>query len=128
MRGMGTIRRTVRRLQGLAPGPLVLMYHRVIDLPPAPHNLCVSPQHFQQQLEVLKKSYRVIGLTEAAEALARDRPLSHLARTIVITFDDGYADNLHNAEPLLERYECPVTVFVASGFVGSKRQFWWDEL
>ena len=46
----------------------------------------------------------------------------------MITFDDGYADNLHNAKPLLEHYDIPATVFVVSGYVGHEREFWWDEL
>lgn len=49
-------------------------------------------------------------------------------RAIALTFDDGYADNLHRAKPLLERYEIPATVFVATGYLGQNREFWWDEL
>jgi peptidoglycan/xylan/chitin deacetylase (PgdA/CDA1 family) len=45
---------------------------------------------------------------------------------VVLTLDDGYADNLDHAKPLLERYQIPATLFVATGYVG--RQFWWDEL
>jgi len=47
---------------------------------------------------------------------------------VVITFDDGYADNLHNAKPLLERYNVPATFFLASGLIGQEQAFWWDEL
>jgi peptidoglycan/xylan/chitin deacetylase (PgdA/CDA1 family) len=47
---------------------------------------------------------------------------------VVVTFDDGYFDNLRNAKPLLESHDVPATVFVAAGFVGHKREFWWDEL
>jgi peptidoglycan/xylan/chitin deacetylase (PgdA/CDA1 family) len=47
---------------------------------------------------------------------------------VVVTFDDGYADNLHNAKPLLEKYDVPATVFVASGYVGSQTGFWKDIL
>jgi peptidoglycan/xylan/chitin deacetylase (PgdA/CDA1 family) len=47
---------------------------------------------------------------------------------VVVTFDDGYADNLHHARPLLERNEVPATVFLTSGAIGSSREFWWDEL
>jgi peptidoglycan/xylan/chitin deacetylase (PgdA/CDA1 family) len=46
---------------------------------------------------------------------------------VVLTFDDGYADNLWNAKPLLEKYKVPATVFVASGCIDNNG-FWWDEL
>jgi peptidoglycan/xylan/chitin deacetylase (PgdA/CDA1 family) len=49
-------------------------------------------------------------------------------RAVVVTFDDGYADNLYNAKPLLERSEIPATVFITAGYVGRQREFWWDEL
>jgi peptidoglycan/xylan/chitin deacetylase (PgdA/CDA1 family) len=46
----------------------------------------------------------------------------------LVTFDDGYVDNLVYGKPLLERFGVPAVVFVASGYVGSGRRFWWDEL
>ena len=52
----------------------------------------------------------------------RERPV------VAITFDDGYADNLHNALPLLERYGAPATVFLATAWIGRAEQFWWDRL
>ena len=48
--------------------------------------------------------------------------------TVCITFDDGYADNLWNAKPLLEQYEVPTTVFVTTGYISEGKEFWWDEL
>ena len=47
---------------------------------------------------------------------------------MVITFDDGYRDNLLVAKPLLEQHGLPATVFVTTGYVGPGRDFWWDEL
>ena len=47
---------------------------------------------------------------------------------MAVTFDDGYADNLHVAKPLLERYGIPATVFVATRYIEQGQRFWWDEL
>jgi peptidoglycan/xylan/chitin deacetylase (PgdA/CDA1 family) len=49
-------------------------------------------------------------------------------RSVVVTFDDGYADNLHNAKPFLERYDIPATIFLATGYIGHEREGWWNEL
>jgi peptidoglycan/xylan/chitin deacetylase (PgdA/CDA1 family) len=47
---------------------------------------------------------------------------------VCITFDDGYADNLHAAKPALELYGVPGTVFVTLGYIGMPGNLWWDEL
>ena len=47
---------------------------------------------------------------------------------MILTFDDGYSDNLWNARPLLEKYETPATVFITSGSLDSPTEFWWDGL
>jgi peptidoglycan/xylan/chitin deacetylase (PgdA/CDA1 family) len=47
---------------------------------------------------------------------------------IVVTFDDGYADNLCNAKPLLRRHEIPATVFMTTDILGSPKEFWQDDL
>ncbi|MEO8370912.1 MAG: polysaccharide deacetylase family protein [Candidatus Solibacter sp.] len=48
--------------------------------------------------------------------------------SVAITFDDGYASNLLTAKPLLLHHGIPATVFVTTGFLGSGRELWWDEL
>jgi peptidoglycan/xylan/chitin deacetylase (PgdA/CDA1 family) len=111
-----------RRLRGRAVG-LILCYHRVAQDRPDPWELCVSPQHFAEHLEVISAVGRPVPLPElTADAKEHDRPL------VAVTFDDGYADNLHAAKPLLEAADVPATVFVVSGAVGQAREFWWDEL
>lgn len=109
----------------LALGSVILLYHRVIDLPQDPQLLCVTPRHFAEHLEMVRRYGRPMKLSELVRALI-DGNLP--PRAVVITFDDGYADNFHNAKPLLDRFDIPATVFVATGYFGNTREFWWDEL
>src|SRR5688572_28754639 len=50
------------------------------------------------------------------------------SRAVAVTVDDGYVDNLAEAQPLLARREVLATVFVATDLVGRASEFWWDEL
>jgi peptidoglycan/xylan/chitin deacetylase (PgdA/CDA1 family) len=109
----------------LTPEALILVYHRVIELSADPYLLGVTPQHFAEHLEVLRRRGRAMRLEQLTQALQTGNPPRG---AVVVTFDDGYADNLYTAKPLLERYDIPATVFVTTGQVGKEREFWWDEL
>jgi peptidoglycan/xylan/chitin deacetylase (PgdA/CDA1 family) len=105
---------------------VVLLYHRVADVTPDVWSLAVTPTHFSEHLEVLRRDgYRLVGLEELQRRLDAAEPLD---RAVVVTFDDGYADNLYRARPCLERADVPATVFVTSGYVDGRREFWWDAL
>lgn len=104
---------------------VVLAYHRVADLQADPQALAVSPEHFEAQARMLAERYRVISLAEVADGLARRRLPR---RAVAITFDDGYADNLYVAAPVLREHTLPATIFVSSGYTTGTREFWWDEL
>ena len=104
---------------------VILAYHRIADVAVDPWGIAVSPRHFAEQLDALRRRRPVLSMRELVERLG-DGTLPPGA--VALTFDDGYADNLLNAKPLLERYDVPATVFVASGYVGAKRLFWWDRL
>jgi peptidoglycan/xylan/chitin deacetylase (PgdA/CDA1 family) len=104
---------------------IVLLYHRVADLESDPQLLAVKPQHFTEHLEIVKRKCSPISLKELVGGLKEKTLPKH---PMAITFDDGYADNLANAQPLLRRYGIPATVFVTTGYVGSSREFWWDEI
>ena len=106
-------------------GVAVLCYHRIAEPEVDPWGLCVSPQHFDAHLAALRRWGPVFSLAEVAHALRAGRLPR---RAAVVTFDDGYADNLHAALPLLERHGVPATFFVATGMLGGMREFWWDEL
>jgi peptidoglycan/xylan/chitin deacetylase (PgdA/CDA1 family) len=90
-----------------------------------PQLLCVTPDHFEEHLKHLRHHYHPISLQDLKQRLDAGRTLR---RTVVITFDDGYADNFHTAYPLLKRYEAPATIFIASGYVGLRQGFWGREL
>ena len=110
----------------VASRAVILMYHRVTDLPNDPFLLSIKPKHFAEQMEVIRRRRCIpMRLQELVGAL-------HLGkvpdRAVVVTFDDGYADNLHHARPILEHYEIPTTVFVTAGHVSNQREFWWDEM
>jgi peptidoglycan/xylan/chitin deacetylase (PgdA/CDA1 family) len=99
------------------------MYHRVAHVSPDPWGLCVSPSHFEEHLQVLRRQGHPIPLLRIADATRRLPP-----GALAIAFDDGYADNALNAMPLLERFRVPATVFVTTGWLDEAREFWWDDL
>lgn len=122
------MRKLWRRLKrSIVPqrGAIILCYHRVAEMPQSPRRLWVSPQRFAEQLEVLTKNFVPLSLAELAKRLQEGKVPE---KSVVITFDDGYADNFWNARPLLERFGVPATVFVTTGLVGTEREFYWDEL
>ncbi|MCI0363820.1 MAG: polysaccharide deacetylase family protein [Phycisphaerales bacterium] len=110
---------------GSARQPLVLLYHSVSNVRPDPFGIRVSPRNFSEQMAVLAAHARPVPFTEIDRAIRDD----HLPEgAVAVTFDDGYADNLLNAKPVLERYGIPATVFISTGYIGSDRDYWWDEL
>jgi peptidoglycan/xylan/chitin deacetylase (PgdA/CDA1 family) len=127
--GMGllsSVHGMVKRVSmGFQPRAVVLMYHRIAKEIDDPFNLCVSPENFNEQLEVLRKDYRVLRLEDILPLL-REGNLP--AKATAITFDDGYADNQQVAAVSLGRFGMPATVFVTSGYMDGRREYWWDEL
>jgi peptidoglycan/xylan/chitin deacetylase (PgdA/CDA1 family) len=73
----------------------------------------------------LRTRYRPFRLQDLVQSLRRGR-IPH--GVVVVTFDDGYADNLHAAKPLLERHDVPATIFLTTAYVRQNKEFWWDEL
>ena len=91
----------------------ILAYHRIGE-----HNnsYTIKPEVFDAQMKYLYDSgYKTISLAKMQELFNSGKPLDH--KYIVVTFDDGYADNLHNAVPILKKYGYTATVFVVSGMV-----------
>ena len=107
----------------MAPYATVLTFHRVNDKENK-DGLSVHPRLFEELLEVLEREYRVVSLARVLEMKSKSEPIP--ARTVAITFDDGYLDNFAVAAPILKHRKIPATFFVSSGYVGTTRKFPWD--
>ncbi len=115
--------KVVDRLRPPPAGVTILIYHRVgartpmsVDLPTA---------QFDEQVAYLAEHCRVLPLDEAADLLVAgdgtdagdDRPV------VVLTFDDGTADFVDEALPVLERHRVPVTYYLATDFIEQQLPF-----
>jgi peptidoglycan/xylan/chitin deacetylase (PgdA/CDA1 family) len=96
----------------------VLMYHKVNDLWPNP--TAVPTSVFEEQMDLLDTlGYVPVSLAEVRDHYLVGAPLPQGA--VLITFDDGYRDNVENALPVLRRHGYPAVVFVPIGFLDGDR-------
>ncbi|MGA0555848.1 polysaccharide deacetylase family protein [Larkinella sp. VNQ87] len=99
----------------------VLMFHK-ID-PERQDSLTVSVRQLEQQLAWLQTHrYQIVTLRDVMTAIDQNRPLP--PRSVLLTFDDGYVNNLTYALPVLQRFGRQAVVFVPTAFVGQCNQ--WD--
>jgi peptidoglycan/xylan/chitin deacetylase (PgdA/CDA1 family) len=108
-----------------------VMFHRVLpdDDPRAAGanpTYTVTPEELDACLGLFRRFHAVIGLAEVEAALACGRDLP--ARPLLITFDDGWADTVEYALPVLRAHGAPAVVFVATGHIGRTEGFWQEEV
>ena len=101
-------------------GAKILLYHRVSKLKNDIWKLANNPESFKKQMCYLKQNYEIVKFEELDFSEKQNR--------VAITFDDGYFDNYEYALPILEELRIPAVVFVATGHIGTSKEFWWDEL
>jgi peptidoglycan/xylan/chitin deacetylase (PgdA/CDA1 family) len=116
------------RLHGRAT---VLMYHRVLPADRAARScsapsIVVSPETFDWQMKLVRKLLRPVTGQEFARLLASGQPIP--SRTCLVTFDDGWYDNLEFAAPVLAKHSVPAVLFVATDFMGTQGGFWQERL
>lgn len=98
----------------------ILIFHRVLPSPDPLRPGEPDVVEFDLFMAFVSKNFSVLPLREAVERLR----LGCLPqRACCITFDDGYADNLTVALPILEKYRLPATVFIATGYLDGGRMF-----
>jgi peptidoglycan/xylan/chitin deacetylase (PgdA/CDA1 family) len=106
------------------PRAVILLYHRIASPAVDPLLLSTAPGNFADHLAILGRDYHPLSLADLAQACAANRIPD---RAVAITFDDGYADNLRAAAPILERFQQKATVFVAGACLEGTPLFY-DEL
>jgi peptidoglycan/xylan/chitin deacetylase (PgdA/CDA1 family) len=110
-------------------GAIILMYHSVAGPDVSPFvdpRVHLSPRSFEAQVRFLSRRRRVIPLGELVDTLEKGR--SPPRGSVVITFDDGYLDNLEIAAPILDEHELPATLYLATGYVEDGETQWVDRL
>jgi peptidoglycan/xylan/chitin deacetylase (PgdA/CDA1 family) len=90
-----------------------------------PSDIWVSTVRFNKHLCYLRKYYRIISLRELVESLEQGLTPNS---SVVITFDDGFADNYHFAYPLLQKYRIPATVFLSTEAIDNHNPIWIQKL
>jgi glycosyltransferase involved in cell wall biosynthesis/peptidoglycan/xylan/chitin deacetylase (PgdA/CDA1 family) len=109
-----------KRWQQTTLGVPVLMYHAFSEGEEGDRYV-ISRRRFARQLRLLRAlRYRVLGFEELARVLRKGE--APPPRSVVLTIDDGYADNLEIALPLLARHRAPATLFLVSQRLGG-----WNE-
>jgi peptidoglycan/xylan/chitin deacetylase (PgdA/CDA1 family) len=126
--------RTLRWLLSLARSPraggrarlTIIRHHRVFPDDARPlYRIGVSASVLEAQLGLLARLGRV-PLT-VSEGLARARE-GRPGHWVAMTFDDGYADNVERALPLLEAAGARATFYLTAGLMETRTAPWWDDL
>ena len=117
-RAIGETANGLRAVNGDGRSLRVLMYHKVNDLPNNRMSMPVS-LFDDQMAELDELGYTVVDLDAVLAHYVGRQPLPEGA--VLITFDDGYRDNLENAAPVLEKHGYPAVQFVPIAYVGDSQ-------
>lgn len=104
---------------------MVLLYHRV-NPDNDPFSPALSVKAFDAQMSYLAANFQVLSLTEIINRIRQG--LGIPPGTVAVTFDDGYRDNYVYAQPILNKYNCPATLFTATSYIGTEKLMWNDKL
>ena len=109
------------KIYGYAP---IFLYHRIEKVSSDPVSLCVKPETFENQLNIILNHKKIISLSELSKLILSK---SFIGDKCAITFDDGYKDNITNALPILSKYNIPATIFITTNNIGKTADFAWDK-
>jgi len=107
------------------------MFHRVCPetiKPRIPFNtyMEVTPRYLENAINFFKdRDYEFISLDRMYRYFQENK---FDKKFVVVTFDDGYLDNLTHALPILKKHNVPFTIYVSTNFPDGKAVLWWDLL
>lgn len=107
------------------------MYHSVLRLQERNEGqrnfnpaYCLSVERFREQMEYIHKNgYRTLHLDQLLNETAQIPD-----KSLILTFDDGWACNYTNAFPILKEYSLTGIIFVVTGFIGQTNYMDWNQL
>jgi peptidoglycan/xylan/chitin deacetylase (PgdA/CDA1 family) len=109
-------------------GAIILMYHSVAEdsltpfIDPSNH---VPAEVFAEQLVFLARRRKIMSLADLVFTLKQGK--YPCKGTVVITFDDGYLDNLTIAAPILNNYGLTATLFLPTAYIERSENQWIDQ-
>lgn len=109
---------------------IILAYHRVLDnfdentFEFDPELVSATSDQFELQMAFVKKHFNAVTFTMLIDAIERRKSIPKNA--VVITFDDGFDDNYRVAFPILKRLGLTATIFLSTGYINTRRIFWFD--
>jgi len=80
---------------------------------------------FERHIRFLKTHYTMLSLKETVWLLTKGKKIP--SRTAIVTFDDGYCNNLTHALPIIQKYQVPITIFLTAGYIGTKKLLPFDQ-
>lgn len=92
----------------------IVVFHRALPAPDPLRPGDLEAPEFARRIDWLRENFRLMTLRDAVRALAAD---ALPARALCVTFDDGYADNVEVALPLLRERDVPATFFVTTRYL-----------
>lgn len=108
-------------LRKINRAPRILFWHGIEDVSNRKiETESYSVSLFKKQIKYLNKYYEIISIIEFEKRLLNN---SFSNREIVLTFDDGYANNLYIVEPILRKYALPFTVFISTDNISTGEYF-----
>jgi len=106
---------------------LVLCYHSVVsDGSPVNSrtNIAVSASEFEKQIALIRNHWNPVSLAEVKSACFSATKSPLVEYSVLVTFDDGFRNNLTLAAPILKKYAVPAVVFLTTGLIEGSELLW----